>query len=91
MYPILDVGDIALIYKQNVIDKTDSKNKGTYLIKLNGKNTIRKFVLDEENNIYQLIAKNTYCKTIDIPVDNLYDTIQILGKVVKAENESAFK
>ena len=61
------------------------------IIKLNGKNTIRKFVLDEENNIYQLIAKNTYCKTIDIPVDNLYDTIQILGKVVKAENESAFK
>ena len=91
MYPILDIGDIALIYKQNVIDKTDNKNKGTYLIKLNGKNTIRKFVLDKEKNVYQLIAKNTCCKTIDIPADNLYDTVQIIGKVVKAENESAFK
>ena len=60
-------------------------------IKLNGKNTIRKFVLDKEKNVYQLIAKNTCCKTIDIPADNLYDTVQIIGKVVKAENESAFK
>ena len=54
MFPLLDVGDIALIYKQNIIDKTDNKNKGTYLLKLNGKNTIRKLVLDENNNIYQL-------------------------------------
>ena len=34
---------------------------------------------------------NTCCKTIEIPADNLYDTIEILGKVVKAENKSAFK
>ena len=91
MFPLLDVGDIALIYKQNIIDKTDNKNKGTYLLKLNGKNTIRKLVLDENNNIYQLIAMNTCCKTIEIPADNLYDTIEILGKVVKAENKSSFK
>ena len=45
MYPILDIGDIALIYKQNVIDKTDNKNKGTYLIKLNGKKYHKKICI----------------------------------------------
>ncbi len=91
MFPILDLGDIALIYKQNAIDKIKARNKGTYLIKLDKKNTIRKIVLSEDETYYQLVAMNTYCKTIDIPKDKLYDEIQILGKVVKAENESAFK
>lgn len=91
MFPLLDVGDIALIYKQNKIDATDNKNKGTYLLKLNGKNTIRKIVLDEENNTYQLIAMNTCCKTTYVSIENIYNEITILGKVVKAENESAFK
>lgn len=91
MFPLLDVGDIALIYKQNKIDATDNKNKGTYLLKLNGKNTIRKIVLDEENNTYQLVAMNTCCKTTYVSTENIYNEITILGKVVKAENESAFK
>ncbi len=91
MFPLLDVGDIALIYKQNKIDVTDNKNKGTYLLKLNGKNTIRKIVLDEENNTYQLVAMNTCCKTTYVSIENIYNEITILGKVVKAENESAFK
>ncbi len=91
MFPLLDVGDIALIYKQNKIDSTDNKNKGTYLLKLNGKNTIRKIVLDEENNTYQLVAMNTCCKTTYVSIENIYNEITILGKVVKAENESAFK
>ena len=91
MFPLLDVGDIALIYKQNKIDATDNKNKGTYLLKLNGKNTIRKIVLDEENNTYQLVAMNTCCKTTYVSIENIYNEITILGKVVKAENESAFK
>ena len=68
MFPLLDVGDIALIYKQNKIDTTDNKNKGTYLLKLNGKNTIRKIVLDEENNTYQLVAMNTCCKTTYVSI-----------------------
>jgi transcriptional regulator with XRE-family HTH domain len=91
MFPLLDVGDIALIYKQNKIDATDNKNKGTYLLKLNGKNTIRKIVLNEENNTYQLVAMNTCCKTTYVSIENIYNEITILGKVVKAENESAFK
>lgn len=91
MFPLLDVGDIALIYKQDKIDQTSNDTKGTYLMKLNGKNTIRKIVLDKEKNIYHLVAMNTYCKTIDIPIHNIYNEIKILGKVIKAENKSAFK
>lgn len=90
MYPLLDIGDIALIYKQDQIDITDNKNKGTYLIKLDGKNTIRKIVLSQEKDIYHLVAMNTCCKAIDVSADSLYEKIKILGKVVKAENKSAF-
>lgn len=91
MFPLLDVGDIALIYKQNKIDEISYSNKGTYLIKLNNKNTIRKIVLSEDKTYYTLVAMNNYCKTLNIPIDLIYEQIQILGKVVKAENQSAFK
>ena len=91
MFPLLDIGDIALIYKQNELDNILTPNKGTYLIKLDNKNTIRKIVLSEDKNYYTLIAMNSCCKTVDIPKDDLYARIQILGKVVKAENQSAFK
>lgn len=91
MFPLLDIGDIALIYKQNTIDEIKTKNKGTYLIRINKQNTIRKIVLSEDETYYQLIGMNNYCKTIDIPKELIYDQIEILGKVVKAENESAFK
>ncbi len=91
MFPLLDIGDIALIYKQDKIDQTSNNIKGTYLIKLDNKNTIRKIVMDKEQNIYHLVAMNTYCKTIDIPINNIYNEIKILGKVIKAENISAFK
>lgn len=91
MFPLLDVGDIALIYKQNEIDNVSSKSKGTYLIKLNQKNTIRKIVLSEDKTYYTLIAMNACYKALDIQKDVFYEQIQILGKVVKSENESAFK
>ncbi len=51
MYPLLDTGDIALIYKQNEIDNILTASKGTYLMKLDGKNTIRKVVLNEEKKL----------------------------------------
>lgn len=91
MYPLLDIGDIALIYKQSEIDNVATNNKGTYLIKLNTQNTIRKIVLSQNGAYYTLVAMNPYCKKIDIAKDTIYNEIQILGKVVKAENESAFK
>lgn len=91
MFPLLDVGDIAIIYKQNEIDNVVYKNKGTYLIKLDNKTTIRKIVLSEDKTYYTLIAMNACYKTINIPKDTFYVQIQILGKVIKAENKSAFK
>lgn len=91
MFPLLDVGDIALIYKQNELDNILTPNKGTYLIKLSGKNTIRKIELSEDKTFYALTAMNAYYKVINIPKDELYNEIQILGKVIKSENKSAFK
>ena len=91
MFPLLDIGDIALIYKQNEIDNILTPNKGTYLIKLSGKNTIRKIELSGDKSFYTLTAMNAYYKIINIPKDKLYNEIQVIGKVVKAENQSAFK
>lgn len=86
MFPLLDIGDLALIYKQNIIE-----DKSTHLIKINNKNTIRKIVLSEDKTYYTLLAMNAFYKPINIPTDIIYEQIKILGKVVKAENQSAFK
>lgn len=86
MYPVLDIGDIALIYKQEEIE-----NKATMLIKLENKNTIRKIVLSEDKKNYILLAMNPHYKTIEIPKDEILDQIKILGIVVEAKNKSAFK
>lgn len=91
MYPLLDIGDKAIIFKQNTIDEIKGKNKGTYLIELNNKKTIRKIVLSEDEEYYQLIGMNSYCKTIDISKELIGEQIKILGKVVEAKNKSAFK
>lgn len=84
MYPLLDTGDIALIYKEETFTKT-----ATYLIELNNRKTIRKIRLTEDKKNYELLAMNASYKAINIPVDEL-KRIKILGRVVKAENESAF-
>lgn len=91
MFPLLDTGDKALVFKQNKLDDVLTPTKGTYLIKLAGKNTIRKIELSDDKTFYILTAMNAYYKVINIPVDNFYSEIQILGKVVKSENKSAFK
>ena len=85
MYPLLDIGDIALIYKQDFIT-----NNATHLIKLNNKNTMRKFILSDDKTYYTLEAMNGCIKNLDIKIDDL-DQIKVIGKVVKSENKSAFK
>ena len=85
MYPLLDIGDVALIYKQDFIT-----NNATHLIKLNNKNTMRKFILSDDETYYTLVAMNGCIKNIDIKVSDL-DQIKIIGKVIKSENKSAFK
>ena len=86
MFPLLDVGDIALIYKQSNIE-----DEATLLISMDDKKTIRKFILDDDKTYYSLIAMNACYKNIDININDVNTKVKILGKVVKTENRSAFK
>ncbi len=85
MFPLLDIGDVALIYKQNTIE-----DGATHLIILDNKTTIRKIITTEDKSYYELIAMNPCYKAVKIYTDQI-SQITILGKVVKAENKSAFK
>ena len=85
MFPLLDVGDIALVYKQ-----TNIEDGSTLLINMNNHNTIRKFILSDDKTYYKLVAMNGCYKDMDIKITAL-NKIKILGKVIKSENKSAFK
>ena len=71
MYPLLDIGDIALIYKQDFIT-----NNATHLIKLNNKNTMRKFILSNDKTYYTLVAMNGCFKDLEIKINDL-DKIKV--------------
>lgn len=66
MFPLLDVGDVALIYKQDYIE-----DGATLLINIDNNRTIRKFVLSEDKTYYKLLAMNGCYKNIDIKIDDL--------------------
>lgn len=85
MYPLLDIGDIALVYKQDYIE-----DGATLLINIDNHNTIRKFNLSEDKTYYILSAMNGYYKNIDLKITDI-NKIKVLGKVIKSENKSAFK
>lgn len=85
MFPLLDIGDIALIYKQNNIE-----DGATLLINMDNKNTIRKFILSDDKTYYKLVAMNGCYKDINIAINDI-NKIKIIGIVVKSENKSAFK
>ncbi len=80
MAPLLDIGDIAIIQKQN-----NYKNNKTYLLWYEEKTIIRK-IIDNNDNI-ELMAMNPYYPIIKTTKDE----IKIIGRVIRAENESAFK
>lgn len=85
MFPLLDVGDVAIVHKQNYIS-----NGATHLIKLDNKNTIRKIFLNENKTSYILTAMNACYKNIEIKISDI-NKIEIIGRIVKVENRSAFK
>lgn len=93
MYPLLDIGDIAYIYKQNTIDETNpsSSNAGTYLIEMDNQRTIRRFIESQDKTYYTLQAMNISCKPIHVNKEELQQKITIVGKVIRIENSSAFK
>lgn len=85
MFPLLDIGDIALIYKQDYIE-----DGATLLINIDNHNTIRKFTLSEDKSYYTLVAMNGCYKNITLKLSDI-NKLKILGRVIKSENKSAFK
>ena len=81
MLPILDVGDLAIICKQN-----NYEYGKTYLLMVNDNLVcIRKILLKED--IIELHAMNPY-----YPIMKLANKdFKVIGRVIKAENKSAFK
>lgn len=85
MFPLLDIGDVAIVHKQNYIS-----NGATHLIRLDNKNTIRKIFFNENKTSYILTAMNACYKDIELKISDI-NKIDIIGRVVKVENRSAFK
>ena len=82
MAPLLNIGDIA------IIDKDDKFVFGkTYLLEINNVKMIRKIVECEDKNEIELLAMNPYYP----PIKVMKEKIKIIGKVIKAEVQSAFK
>lgn len=85
MLPLLDIGDIAFIYK-----KDSFENGETILFNLEEKEYIRKVIMAD--NIIEFHAMNPYYPILKYSKDELKEKkFTIIGKVIKAENKSAFK
>lgn len=84
MTPLLGIGDIAIIKKY-----TEFFNKKTYLLKIkNGDPIIRKVIQSDDGKI-ELQAMNMW--NFPPQMDLTMDDIELIGEVVKVENNSAFK
>lgn len=84
MAPLLDVGDIAIIKKY-----TEFSNKKTYLLKIKGGFPIIRKVIQSDDGKIELQAMNMW----NFPTQNdlNMEDIEIIGEVIKVENNSAFK
>lgn len=81
MAPLLNTNDIAIILKKAEMEITSGK---TYLINYNNTIIIRKIL--ETSNGVELQAMNPYYPIIKTTIED----IKIIGRVIKAENQSAF-
>lgn len=84
MAPLLDVGDIAVIKKYN-----EFSNGKTYLLKIKGGTPIIRKVIKSDNGKVELQAMNMW--NFPTQYDFKFEDLEILGEVVKVENNSAFK
>ena len=84
MAPLLDIGDIAIIKKI-----TEFSNKKTYLLKISYGSPIIRKVIQLDNGSIELQAMNMW--NFPVQKDLTLDDIELLGEVIKAENQSAFK
>lgn len=85
MSPLLGIGDIA------IIEKTDAyENEQTYLFTLDNDILIRKVV--DFNTHIELQAINYHFDTIKLTKEDMNKrNFKILGEVIEAKNQSAFK
>lgn len=84
MAPLLDVGDIAVIKRY-----TEFSNKKTYLLKIKGGTPIIRKVIKSDDGKVELQAMNMW--NFPTQIDLTMEDIELLGEVVKVENNSAFK
>lgn len=85
MFPLLDVGDIAFIQKSS-----DYESGQTILFRLDNTEYIRKII--NNNNFIEFHAMNAYYPVFKLTKDELKSkNFQMIGKVIKIENQSAFK
>lgn len=81
MLPLLDVGDLAIICKQN-----NYENGKTYLLMINNNDVYIRKILEIEDYI-ELHAMNPYYPILKVTNNDF----KIIGRVIKAENKSAFR
>lgn len=79
MLPLLDIGDIAII-----LPEKEFTSGSTYLV-INHEISIIRKIIKLNNNLYELQALNPY-----YPAEKV-DKVQIIGRVIRVEMESAFK
>lgn len=85
MLPLLDVGDIAYIQKN-----ANYESGQTILFRLDNKEYIRKVFNTEDS--FEFRAMNVYYPTLKLTKSELKTKkFQVIGKVIKVENKSAFK
>ena len=84
MAPLLDVGDIAIIKKY-----TKFLNGKTYLLKIKGGAPIIRKIIKSDDGKVELQAMNMW--NFPTQYDFNFEDLEILGDVVKIENNSAFK
>lgn len=84
MAPLLDVGDIAIIKKY-----TKFLNGKTYLLKIKGGTPIIRKIIKSDDGKVELQAMNMW--NFPTQYDFNFEDLEILGDVVKVENNSAFK
>lgn len=85
MAPLLDIGDIAII--KGTYQYKSYDNGGTYLLQVNDSPVIIRKIVDTPNGI-ELHALNMW--NYPVQTVSVLD-INIIGKVIRAENNSAFK
>lgn len=84
MAPLLDIGDIAVIKKY-----TAFLNGKTYLLKIKGGTPIIRKIIRSDDGKVELQAMNMW--NFPTQYDFNFEDLEILGEVVKVENNSAFK